>query len=167
LRALGRKCPEGEFYKADLHEVRLPDGSVDLVVCAIALSHVADLGPALAELVRVLRPNGHLVISDSRGLIGDIGLLLVRIGPGGEFGYMPIWSRLASDYLAAALPPPRRRTRPGGKACRDHLGLPALRGLGLRRDPDGYQLEVFWDKRAAAGAPAEPSLAAARDRVAS
>jgi hypothetical protein len=28
----------------------------------------------------------------------------VRVGPGGEFGYMPIWSRLASEYLAAALP---------------------------------------------------------------
>jgi SAM-dependent methyltransferase len=98
------KVPEGEFYEADLQNVPLPDGSVDLVVCAIALSHVPDLGPALAEFVRVLRPNGHLVISDSRGLIGDIGLPLVRVGPGGEFGYMPIWSRLASDYLAAALP---------------------------------------------------------------
>jgi SAM-dependent methyltransferase len=98
------KVPEGEFYDADLHDVPLPDDSVDLVVCAIALSHVADLGPALAEFVRVLRPNGHLVISDSRGLIGDIGLPLVRVGPGGELGYMPTWSRLASDYLAAALP---------------------------------------------------------------
>jgi SAM-dependent methyltransferase len=65
---------------------------------------VEDLDRALAELVRVLRPDGHLVISDSRGLIGDIGLPLVRVGPGGELGYMPIWSRLASDYLAAALP---------------------------------------------------------------
>ena len=102
-RARG-KVPEGEFHDADLHEVPLPDDSVDLVVCAIALSHVADLGPALAELVRVLRPNGHLVISDSRGLIGDIGLPLVRVGPGGEFGYMPAYARLASDYLAAALP---------------------------------------------------------------
>ena len=98
------KVPEGEFHEADLHDVPLPDDSVDLVVCAIALSHVADLGQALAEFVRVLRPNGHLVISDSRGLIGDIGLPLVRIGPGGEVGYMPTWSRLASDYLAAALP---------------------------------------------------------------
>ena len=68
------------------------------------MSHVEDLDRALAELVRVLRPDGHLVISDSRGLIGDIGLPLVRVGPGGELGYMPIWSRLASDYLAAALP---------------------------------------------------------------
>jgi len=105
MLALARdKVPEGEFYEADLHDVPLPDDSVDLVVCAIALSHVADLAPALVELVRVLRPNGHLVISDSRGLIGDIGPPLVRVGPGGEVGYMPIWSRLASDYLAAALP---------------------------------------------------------------
>jgi hypothetical protein len=36
--------------------------------------------------------------------MGDVGLPLVRVGPGGEFGYMPTWSRLASDYLAAALP---------------------------------------------------------------
>lgn len=98
------KVPEGAFYEADLHDVPLPDESVDLLVCAIALSHVADLGRALAEFVRVLRQNGHLVISDSRGLIGDIGLPLVRVGPSGEFGYMPTWSRPASDYLAAALP---------------------------------------------------------------
>ena len=48
--------------------------------------------------------DGHLVISDSRGLIGDIGLPLLRVGPEGEVGYMPIYARLASDYLAAALP---------------------------------------------------------------
>lgn len=98
------KVPEGEFHEANLNDIPLPDESVDLVVCAIALSHVEDLGRALAELVRVLRPNGHMVLSDSRGLIGDIGLPLVRIGRDGEFGYMPTWSRLASDYLAAALP---------------------------------------------------------------
>ena len=105
MLALAReKVPGGEFYEADLYDMPLPDDSVDLVVCAIALTHVADLGQALAELVRVLRPNGHLVISDSRGLIGDIGLPLVRVGPDGEVGYMPTYARLASDYLAAALP---------------------------------------------------------------
>lgn len=96
--------PGGEFHQADLHEVPLADHSVDLVVCGIALSHAPDLERALAELVRVLRPNGHLVISDSRGLIGDIGLPLVKVGPEGNFGYMPTYARLASDYLAAALP---------------------------------------------------------------
>lgn len=105
MLALARaKVPGGAFYETDLHDVPLADDAVDLVVCATALSHIADLGRALAEFVRVLRPNGHLVISDSRGLIGDIGLPLVRVGQGGELGYMPVWSRLASDYLAAALP---------------------------------------------------------------
>ena len=75
------KVPGGEFYEADLNDVPLADDSVDVVVCAIALSHVADLAQALGEFVRVLRPNGHLVISDSRSLIGDIGLPLVKIGP--------------------------------------------------------------------------------------
>ena len=96
--------PAGEFYEADLHALPLAGDSVDVVVCALMLSHVPDLARALAELVRVLRPGAHLVLSDSRGLIGDIGLPLVKTGPDGGFGYMPVWSRLASDYLAAALP---------------------------------------------------------------
>jgi SAM-dependent methyltransferase len=98
------KVPAGDFHEADLHNLPLADDSVDLVVCAIALSHVSDLAPAFRELVRVLRPNGHLVLSDSRGLIGDIGLPLVKRTPAGNFGYMPTFSRLASEYLAAALP---------------------------------------------------------------
>ena len=98
------KVPGGSFYEADLSALPLADDSVDLVVCAIALSHLPNLDPALAELVRVLRPNGHLVVSDSRGLIGDIGFPLVRVGPDGEYGYMPVYARLPSDYLATALP---------------------------------------------------------------
>ena len=105
MLALAReKVPGGAFHEADLHDLPLADDSVDVVVCGLALSHVPELAPVLAELVRVLRPGGHLVLSDSRGFIGDIGLPLVRIGPDGSFGYMPVYSRLASDYLAAALP---------------------------------------------------------------
>jgi ubiquinone/menaquinone biosynthesis C-methylase UbiE len=104
LARAGEKIPDGEFHEADMHDIPLADDSVDLVVCAIALSHVPDLAGALAELVRVLRPNGHLVISDSRGVIGDIGLPLARIAPDGSFRYIPVYARLASDYLAAALP---------------------------------------------------------------
>jgi ubiquinone/menaquinone biosynthesis C-methylase UbiE len=98
------KVPEGTFHEADLYDIPLTEDSVDVVVCAIALSHVPDLARALAELVRVLRPDGHLVISDSRGVIGDIGLPLVRVAPDGSFRYIPVYARLASDYLAAALP---------------------------------------------------------------
>ena len=98
------KVPQGRFHEADLYDVPLSDDSVDLVVCAIALAHVPDLERALTEFVRVLRPRGHLVISDSRGVIGDIGLPLVRTTTAGKFRYMPVYARLPSDYLAAALP---------------------------------------------------------------
>jgi hypothetical protein len=67
--------------------------------------HVPDIDPVLAEFVRVLRvlrPSGHLVVSDSRGLIPGIGLPVVKEPPGGSPGYMPIRSRLTGDYLAVA-----------------------------------------------------------------
>jgi len=104
LEVARAKVPDGEFYEADLHDLPTEDDSVDVVVCAIAASHVPELAPVLAEFARVLHPGGHLVLSDSRGLIGDIGLPLGRRRPDGTFGYIPVWSRLASDYLAAALP---------------------------------------------------------------
>jgi SAM-dependent methyltransferase len=104
LERAREKVPDGEFYEGDLHDLPLPDDHVDLVVCALALVHAPDLERVLAELVRVLRPGGHLVISDQRGLIPGIGLPVVKDRPDGSPGYMPIRTRLASDYLRAALP---------------------------------------------------------------
>lgn len=98
------KVPQGEFHEADLHELPVADGSVDLVVCAIALVHLADIDGPFREFARVLRPGGHLVVSDQRGLIGDITVPHVFDGPEGELGYIPVYARRASDYLAAALP---------------------------------------------------------------
>ncbi|MBA3311079.1 MAG: class I SAM-dependent methyltransferase [Nocardioidaceae bacterium] len=98
------KVPDGEFHEADLHHLPVPDDHVNVVVCALSLTHVPELAPVLAEYVRVLRPGGHLVISDSRGLIGDIGLPLVKTGSDGKPGYMPTRTRPTSDYLVAALP---------------------------------------------------------------
>lgn len=98
------KIPQGEFHEADLHELPLADDSVDLVVCAIALVHLPEIEVPFGEFARVLRPGGHLVVSDQCGLIGDIGLPLVRVSPDGELGYIPVYARLASEYLAAALP---------------------------------------------------------------
>lgn len=98
------KVPTGDFRQGELRELPTEDDSVDIVVCAIAASHLQELTPVFAEFARVLRPGGHLVLSDSRGLIGDIGLPLARTRPDGTAGYIQVWSRLASDYLATALP---------------------------------------------------------------
>jgi SAM-dependent methyltransferase len=98
------KVPAGEFHEADVRDIPLADDSVDVVVCGIAVSHLPDLAPVFTEFARVLRPRGHLVLTDSRGLIGDVGLPLTRARPDGTFGYIAVWSRLASDYVAVALP---------------------------------------------------------------
>jgi ubiquinone/menaquinone biosynthesis C-methylase UbiE len=93
------KIPGGDFRAGDLHRLPVPDQHVDLVVCALALAHVPDLAAVLAEFARVLRPGGHLVISDSRN-----EWPLTMALPGGGIGYLPHRKHLTSDYLAAALP---------------------------------------------------------------
>jgi ubiquinone/menaquinone biosynthesis C-methylase UbiE len=93
------KLPGADFREGDLHQLPVADQHVDVVVCSLALEHVPDLTPVLAEFARVLRPGGHLVISDSRA---DRPLVMAL--PGGEFGYLPHHPHRTSDYLAAALP---------------------------------------------------------------
>ena len=98
------KVPGGEFHCGDLHHLPVPDSHVDVVVCALALMHVPDLAAAFAEFVRVLKPGGHLVISDWRSLMGVIALPVVKEGPDGKPGFIPSRVRLTSEYLSAALP---------------------------------------------------------------
>jgi SAM-dependent methyltransferase len=51
-----------EIVEAVMAEIPFPDGSFDLVWCRDVLELVEDLDPALAEVARVLRPGGHLVV---------------------------------------------------------------------------------------------------------
>jgi 2-polyprenyl-3-methyl-5-hydroxy-6-metoxy-1,4-benzoquinol methylase len=52
-------------------------------VCALALTHVPELAAVLAEFVRVLKPAGHLVIAESRGLLGYLGSPVITADPDG------------------------------------------------------------------------------------
>ena len=97
------KVPHGQFHCGDLHRLPVPDAEVDVLVCALALMHVPDLDAAFAEFVRVLKPGGHLVISDWRGMMG-IALPVIKTGPDGRPGFIPSRVRLTSEYLTAALP---------------------------------------------------------------
>jgi ubiquinone/menaquinone biosynthesis C-methylase UbiE len=136
------KMPNVEFHDGDLHRLPVPDEHVDLIVCALALTHVPALAPVLAEFVRVLRPRGHLVISDSRELIDGVGLPMVTVGADESPAYMPVWQRRPSEYLSVALPlglrvrrceEPRRPfplVRPDG-------GPSADTGAAPEHDPDG------------------------------
>jgi SAM-dependent methyltransferase len=60
-------APGARLLQGDLLALALDSGSVDLVICSLALCHVPDLLSALRELARVLRPGGTLVVSDPHG----------------------------------------------------------------------------------------------------
>ena len=104
---LGRaraRVPDGTFLSGELHELPVDDDSVDIVVCALALVHVPSLAPVMAEFARVLRPGGHLVISDVHRDLVLLGSVVHSPGPAGEPGLTPTYRHLTGDYLRAALP---------------------------------------------------------------
>ncbi|MER5213017.1 class I SAM-dependent methyltransferase [Streptomyces sp. NPDC002838] len=98
------RVPAGEFHLGDLSRLPVSDDAVDLIVCSLALTHVRDLKPVLAEFARVLRPGGHLVMCDihphwlERGAIPPVRL------PDGTPGRLESHRHLVGDYLRAALP---------------------------------------------------------------
>ena len=55
-----------EFSQASLGDGALPaaSGRFDLLTCALVLCHVADLPAAIRECARLVRPGGHLLLTD-------------------------------------------------------------------------------------------------------
>jgi SAM-dependent methyltransferase len=98
------RVPEARFQLGDLHRLPLADDEVDVIVCALALVHVAELEPVIAEFARVLRPGGHLVISDVHDELVFRGSVPPVRGPNGEPRRLSAHRHRAGDYLRAALP---------------------------------------------------------------
>jgi len=97
------KVPDADFRLGELTSLPLEDGSVDLVVCGLALTHQPALEPVLSEFARVLRPGGHLVTSDIHWLSLYLGGVAGTPDAQGRWGRMPASRFLPSDYLRAGL----------------------------------------------------------------
>lgn len=72
LATAGRRAAEAgvtarvRFVVADAAQLPMPDSSVDLVVSSLSLHHWADPAAILAELHRVVRPGGSVILYDVR-----------------------------------------------------------------------------------------------------
>ncbi len=97
-----RRVPDGQFRLGELHRLPLPDDSVDVIVCALALEHVP-LQPVFAEFARVLRPGGNLVISDMHHEQVTRGSVMSALGPAGEPWIAATYRHPLGDYVRAAL----------------------------------------------------------------
>lgn len=56
--------PDIRFAEMDAYRLDFPDGSLDTVCISNSLHHFSDPAPVLAEMLRVLRPGGHLVVNE-------------------------------------------------------------------------------------------------------
>lgn len=104
VRQARSRVPGAEFREGELRGLPIDDDSADLVVCALALTHVPELAPVFAEFARVLRPGGSVVIADSHRDSVLLGSIPTVRGPGGGRGRLTGYPHLAGDYLRAALP---------------------------------------------------------------
>lgn len=98
-----RRVPDGDFRLGTLQQLPLPDDSVDVIVSALALVHVADLAPVLAEMARVLRPGGDLIISDIHPELVIIGSVIKARGSADQRYIVSTHRHPLGDYLRPAL----------------------------------------------------------------
>jgi 2-polyprenyl-3-methyl-5-hydroxy-6-metoxy-1,4-benzoquinol methylase len=61
----------GGANSLDIQAIARPDGSYDVVICSHVLEHVKDDTKAIAELVRILSPEGFLVLAVPRTETGE------------------------------------------------------------------------------------------------
>jgi SAM-dependent methyltransferase len=90
-----------EFVEADLRDLPLGSGRFALVTCGLAVAHLPELGAAMAEMARVLRPGGHAVVSALHPFQAHLGWHAPFADAEGRRGFVREHSHTHADYLAA------------------------------------------------------------------
>ena len=95
------RVPDGVFRTGDLRALPVADDVADVVVCALALSHLPDLA-AVTELARVLKPGGTLVLSNPHPFATEVlGARAWCRTPDGERAEIPEFAHPVGAYLEA------------------------------------------------------------------
>jgi ubiquinone/menaquinone biosynthesis C-methylase UbiE len=93
--------PKAEFRAGDLVDIPAGDAQFDVVVCGLAIAHVADLDAAVSELARVVRPGGHVVLSALHPFQAFLGWHAPFADEAGERRFVREHAHTHADYFAA------------------------------------------------------------------
>jgi SAM-dependent methyltransferase len=94
-------APRARFELGDLTDLPVESGAVDQAVCSLALDHAPDLVPPLAELARVVRPGGRIVISDVHPALSILGVAAFFRAADGSSAFVRNHRHLHGEYLDA------------------------------------------------------------------
>jgi ubiquinone/menaquinone biosynthesis C-methylase UbiE len=98
------KLPGVDLRQGRLEALPVEDSSVDVLTCALALTHVEELAPVIREFGRVLRPGGTAVLSDIHPFNTIVGGSIAGFAGGDIRNGIPyVLNRThnISDYLSA------------------------------------------------------------------
>ena len=103
LGVASRRLPAASFVAGDLRRLPVPDGSMDLVTCGLALTHVRDLQAVIAEFARALRPGGTALITEVHPELVYRGSVVRTLGRDGQPRFAETQRHTVGDYLRASL----------------------------------------------------------------
>jgi ubiquinone/menaquinone biosynthesis C-methylase UbiE len=89
------------FRPGSFDSLPVEDASVDLVTCALALTHVTELAPAFAAFARVLRPGGMVVTTDVHPIATALGAQALFRRADGSRAVTTNHQHWVSDYVRA------------------------------------------------------------------
>lgn len=112
--------------RTDAERLPFDDGRFDLVLGHAVLHHLPDLGAALEELRRVLRPGGTVIFCGEPSRYGD---LVAEIPKRGAQLAAPLWRLL----VGASRRRPDRAERGDGRELESEVDVHAFRPRELRR----------------------------------
>jgi ubiquinone/menaquinone biosynthesis C-methylase UbiE len=99
-RARAKGIP-ATFRSGSFGALPAADGSVDLLTCMLALTHVTDLGPPVREFARVLRPGGTIITTDIHPIATALGGAALFRRADGSRAATTNHTHWVSDYVRA------------------------------------------------------------------
>jgi ubiquinone/menaquinone biosynthesis C-methylase UbiE len=95
------KHPEMELRVGTLESLPLEPDAVDLSVCGLSMAHCPAVARPVAELARVTRSGGRVVISEISPTVAALGGHALYAGTDGRLGLVRHHFHPHSEYLAA------------------------------------------------------------------